>query len=402
MWCFILCARNLFFYPNQPICFLVVNAMSLRKRKKEFRLRTTKFFLTYPQLPNLPNLQETALSSFENIFKMKRRDFKFLIATEFHLDGNPHLHVYLEFGLVQAIYSATKLDLEFDGKIYHGNYQAVKSPHATKQYIIKSVSDISELNLNFKLPLYQNKYFSNVNEHLYEVLMCEGQKAAVDLLYDVYPKEAIQRGSTLLNNLELASEYSIGKRKAARIPKYTLADFNEVPEEISDWLKEDKPLVLILFGKSGTGKTELAKALLYERELKSLFVRSKHALKEFRVGFHDAILLDDINPDEFTREELIHLCDSENDSQIKVLYGYASVPGGTLRIITTNRLEAYLKYGDVIKRRVTKVEILKPNFSIPSSFSSSTDDNPEIITGEIIEKKRRGRPPGSNNKSKKT
>ena len=382
--------------------------MSVRKKKKEYRLRTTKFFLTYPQLPNLPNLQEIALSSFEHIFKMKRRDFKFLISTEFHEDGSPHLHVYLEFGLSQGIYSATKLDLEFDGKMYHGNYQAVKSPHATKQYIIKSVSDINELNLNFELPLYQNKYFSNVNEHLYEILMCEGLKAAVDTLYRVYPKEAIQRGSTLLNNLELASEYNLNKKKATKIPKYTLANFSGIPERISEWLKEDKPLVLVLFGKSGTGKTELAKALLHEKDLKSLFIRSKHALKEFKVDFHEAILLDDINPDEFTREELIHLSDSENDSQIKILYGYASIPAKTVRIITTNRIEAYLKYGDVIKRRLTKVEITKSHFSIPSSSSSSLDDNPSspddnssILEATIV-KKKRGRPPGSKNKPKKT
>ena len=382
--------------------------MSVRKKKKEYRLRTTKFFLTYPQLPNLPNLQEIALSSFEHIFKMKRRDFKFLISTELHEDGNPHLHVYLEFGLPQSIYSANKLDLEFDSKMYHGNYQAVKSPHATKQYIIKSVDNINELNLNFELPLYQNKYFSNVNEHLHEVLVCEGLKAAVDTLYNLYPKEAIQRGSTLLNNLELASEYNLNKKKAVKIPKYTLANFGEIPEKISEWLKEDKPLVLILFGESGTGKTELAKALLHEKDLKSLFIRSKHALKEFKVGFHEAILLDDINPDEFTREELIHLSDSENDSQIKILYGYASIPARTVRIITTNRIEAYLKYGDVIKRRVTKVEIIKPHFSIPSGPSSSTDDNPSStddnlpISETTIMKERVSRLSSSKNKPEET
>ena len=387
--------------------------MSVRKKKKAFRLRSTKFFLTYPQLPNLPNLQEIALSSFESIFKMRRKDFKYLISTELHEDGNPHLHVYLEFGFPQGIYSESKLDLEFDGEMHHGNYQTVKSSHATKQYIIKSVDNINELNLNFELPIYQNKYFTNVNEHLHEILLHEDEQAAIDILYTMYPKEAIQRGSTLLSNLSLANMYHLNQKKIRKIPKYTLADFTEIPAELDDWLLDETPSTLILFGKSGTGKTELAKALLYERNLKSVFIRSKHALKEFKSNFHEAILLDDINPEDFTREELIHLFDSENDSQIKILYAYVEIPAGTIKIVTTNELHKYLKYGDVIKRRINPVEITNPRFSISSSFPSSPDDNPSspddnlsspddkhpVIQVKII--KKRGRPPGSKNKSKK-
>lgn len=385
-----------------------------RSEKKGFRLRSTKFFLTYSQLPHLEDLKETALSVYENIFRMNRDDFKYLISVEAHKDGNPHLHVYLEFGMVQAVYSADKLDLEFEGKMFHGNYQAVRSPHSTMQYIIKSVGDPNELALNFELPIYRNKYYTNINEHLYDILVCEGEKAAVDVLYRLYKKESIQRGSSILTNLSLASLYNSNERKAARMPKYTLSDFIELSSDLDEWVQDKSPMTLFLSGRSGTGKTELAKALLHQRKLKSVFIRNRHALKEFNVGLHQAILFDDIDPDEFTREEMINLVDVDNDSQIRVLYGYADIPAGTIRIITTNRPKSFTKHGEVIQRRIKEIEIDKPQFltSPTSAFPSIDESTPvdnlttlgvttSISEATIVEnKKKRGRPLGSKNKSK--
>ena len=392
---------------------------SLQNRTStDFRLRTKKFFLTYPQLPDLLDLEEIALSTFEIVFRTSRRDFKYLISTERHIDGNPHLHVFLEFGLPQGIYSSTKLDLVLDGKIYHGNYQSVKSSHSTKQYIIKSV-DIEKLNTNMTLPLYNNRYFTDINEHLYEVLVNEGEQAAVDVLYSMYPKESIQRGSTLLGNLGLASVYNSTKNESNKVPKYTLKDFAKVPTELLDWLKEKHPLTLLLFGPSATGKTELGKALLYERGARTVFIRNKHALKLFRPGFHQAILFDDLNPDDFVYEEIVHLIDQENESQIKIVYAFVKIPAHTLTIITTNRPEAYLKYGKAVERRLKLVSIPEPLFSL-SPNPSLTSDNPSLTSdipartvavkeftddsliiheAEIVKKK--GRPKGSKNKYKK-
>ena len=379
-------------------------------RLKDFRLRTKKFFLTYPQLPNLPDLEEIALSTFESVFITDRKDFKYLISTESHVDGNPHLHVFLEFGLPQGIYSSTKLDLIIDGKTYHGNYQSVRSEHATMQYIIKSVG-VDKLNTNIALPIYNNKYFTNVSEHLYEVLVSENEQAAIDVLYTMYPKDAIQRGSTLLGNLGLANMYNSSKNESRKAPKYTLADFTEIPSELVDWLGEDQPLTLLLFGPSATGKTELGKALLHEKGARTVFIRNKHALKLFKPGFHQGIILDDLNPDDFSYEELIHLIDQENVSQIKVVYAFVEIPAHTFMIITTNRPEAYLKYGKAIERRLKVIPIPKPLFLLSTNPSAPTD-NPSLLSdisappeaaslvveAEIV--KKIGRPKGSKNKPK--
>jgi hypothetical protein len=382
-----------------------------KQKNREFRLRTKKFFLTYPQLPNIPNLVELALTSFETIFKMNRRDFKYLISVELHADGNPHLHVYLEFGLPQGIYSVNKLDLLIDEEIFHGNYQSVKSKHATIQYIIKSVENIEELTTNLVLPFYNNRYYSNINEHLYDILVNENYQSAIDALYLQYPKEAIQRGSAIIGNLELADVYHSIKRKLARPPKYTLDNFKEIPESLIEWLEEENPKTLILFGPSGTGKTGIAKALLHSKGFKYLFVRDINALKEFRPSLHDAIIFDDLDTEFLKKEGMIHLLDVEDESQVRILYKYMDIPENTRKIITTNNLYEYTKHGKVIQRRVTTVEIKEPQFllspteesadSFPSSpkldisgATATVDFVPTITKTE----KKRGRPVGSKNK----
>jgi len=144
------------------------------KDKKSFRLRTKRFFLTYPQLPLVDNLQEQAITNFERVFMMKRDNFRYVISEESHEDGNPHLHVYLEFDSVQGIYSQTKLDLVLKGigeQSFHGNYQTVKSEHAAIQYVIKAAESFDEFCTNKDLPVYLGKYFTSVEEHLHSIVV---------------------------------------------------------------------------------------------------------------------------------------------------------------------------------------------------------------------------------------
>jgi len=161
---------------------------------KDYKLRTRRFFLTYPELPSLishEDLKETALSSFELIFKMNRKNFKYVISVELQEDGKLHLHAYLEFGLSQSIYSASKLDLEFDGELCHGYYVPVKSPHDTLRYIIKSVENCDLLTKNMGLSLYNGRYYSNIEEYAHEIRVNEGPRGVFDALHAlIYPKES--------------------------------------------------------------------------------------------------------------------------------------------------------------------------------------------------------------------
>jgi len=79
-----------------------------------------------------------------------------------------------------------------------------------------------------------------------------------------------------------------------------------------------------------------------------------------------ALLFDDISLAKRTREEKIHIFDTENTSQIRILYGVAIIPSNIPRAFTTNKLDRVIGSIDLnevpkeIARRVTAVNIEEP------------------------------------------
>lgn len=383
-------------------------------KTKKFRLRTKKFFLTYPQLPKVEDLKSQALEQFEKIFMMTRDEFGYLMSVEDHEDGNPHLHVYLEFNLVQGIYSESKLDLTFAGETYHGNYQSVKSEHGTIQYILKSVDDFDGAFKNIKLPIYKGKYYADINEHLHEILSKEGLESAQAVLFREYPKQAIQRGTTLLANMELTNWFNNNRKEAEAPPSYTLENFGNLSQPLIDWIKSPEPLTVLIFGPSGLGKTELVKAIMHHRGKKTIFIREKEELKNFRESYHDGIIFDDVDVSTMSREELIHLFDQDNPSTIRILYRSVRIPAKVEKVFTTNTPGGFLRNDEALKRRLHVIPLqsltflktpptvtqLSDNEPIEISLSStqlpSTPvDNEALADSENVSKpkKKRGRPP---------
>ena len=333
----------------------------------KFRLRTKKFILTYSKLPNLDDLEEQVLMSFEEIFGLEcgagleYGGFNYLIVREAHKTGEPHIHAFLEFDSVQNIYAADKLDIRLnlsnnEEQIFHGNYQSSRSKSGSIKYLLKSVSDYKSLKTNMKLPVFDNKFYTNMEDHLFDVTKEEGLDKAIEVLYEFYPQQMVKQGSSIIRNLMIVEAHTENLRPDIP-PKFKTTDFVLSPI-LTNWVKEDKMQNLIMFGPSGTGKTELAKSITHLLGLKTLFVREKEALKKFG-SYHKAIIFDDLNLSKFEREELINLTDMDNNSQVRCLYGTVFIPARTLKIFTTNLIDPYLAYGKVITRRVLIVEIPK-------------------------------------------
>ena len=424
----------------------------ITKSKKEFRLRAKSMFFTYPQLPKgirEEDIVEAALEHYRIVFKSL---FDYLMVIELHEDGNPHLHVFVKFDKVQKIYSATKLDFKLtepDQKgvedvsyLCHGKYEATKSEHKVIQYLLKDVAGEGDVFTNIDLPMVDDVYYSNPYEHLYAIMLKSGYPAAIRELYKRYPKEATLKGNSIAANLMRASHYVKGEdRLKARI-EYSLDDFVELPEPIKQWLGEEGRTPLILYGGSGFGKTALAKSLMSFLDKKYMLVSDINDLREFDNSDFNAIIFDDLDFTDMSRESIIHLMDVEEDRNIRVLYGTALIPALTSKIFTLNYIQPLTHNNDkAIIRRVKTCEISKPIYklsqkealkliksneevhpalTIPTSSpcTSSTDGATDRVVGcesadnradintidaEIVPKKRkRGRPKGSKNKVKKS
>jgi len=117
-----------------------------------------------------------------------------------------------------------------------------------------------------------------------------------------------------------------------------------------------------------------------------IFCRDKNSLRYESIRTDlSGIVYDDMNLSDFSREEIIHMFDTENISQIRVLYGLIMVPPGVPRIFTTNdpyRVLGSWPYGRTpteILRRVALVDVKKPVYQLNLNFN---------ITNVIINNKK--------------
>lgn len=114
---------------------------------KSFRIDASHWFLTYPMCPTHP---DDALA----LFQSKGKDIEqYCIAQEKHEDGSPHLHCYL---LLKKRFNCR--DEHFwDLGLYHGNYQAVKSPEKVLAYCKKDGNYISTFDVQAKTAAIKGK-----------------------------------------------------------------------------------------------------------------------------------------------------------------------------------------------------------------------------------------------------
>jgi len=124
-----------------------------------------------------------------------------------------------------------------------------------------------------------------------------------------------------------------------------LAEFN--------WV-DDNQLSLVLQGPPGCGKTNWAKI---HAKKPSLFISHLDRLRDFKIGYHQSIIFDDLDFKHLPRTSQIHLVDRENPRDIHVRYRVAHIPAGVQKIFTCNE-EPFVR-DDAIKRR-TRWKIINP------------------------------------------
>jgi len=167
-------------------------------------------------------------------------------------------------------------------------------------------------------------------------------------------RESAQGARDLLLHPQLRSTLRMLARTDSSLPPTRLlTDFGCV---LPPW---DPSKSLILHGRSGLGKTMLARSLMPG----ALFVSQMDDLKKLVEAQWEGIIFDDMNwmgepgtgKGRWSRESQIHLVDYDYTRSIHGRYYNAIVPSGTRKIFTTNLSprEILLVCDEAIRRRTT-------------------------------------------------
>jgi len=212
------------------------------------------------------------------------------------------------------------------------------------------------------LPVYNNLHYTNMLEHLHVVLTEKGLSEAINVYYTVYPIDCLRKGGVMVNNLTMAHAYYQARSRREKVAVRPWGDFVNVPKAVTEWVVSDDLISLVLYGSPGSGKTQLAMTAISKKlgSPKFLLVSDKNQLGELaKSPPGTGIIFDDVVMTDFGREGLIHLTDVDQDRVVRVLYGVAEIPAGTVKIFTLNTLAALTQNDRAIERRVMTVELTK-------------------------------------------
>lgn len=268
---------------------------------KSVRIQGIRFFLTYPQCDMKPI---DVLDKLQDIVAIE----DYVIAQEDHKDGNTHIHAYIKLFDKLCTTDMHKFDL---GE-FHGNYQVAKNAAAVQKYCKKEGNYIT--NIEFE-----------ITRDVIDIARKGNIKQAFNNLVEHMPMEVIQRGSKLVENLNILKSQSLVK-------PYVRDDFHD-NFHVMLWERKYKTKkALWIHGPTNTGKTEYAKTLFD----KPLLVRHMDQLRGINTHFYDGIIFDDMSFSHWPRESVIHLCDLQNASGINIKHGVVELPAKVPRVFVSN------------------------------------------------------------------
>lgn len=225
-----------------------------------FQFNHVQIGLTYAQANGLS--KETIKTFLENWYFVQNNTNivieQYLIAKENHHDGSGiHFHCFIKLSERLRSRNCRIFDIfdEVTGLLYH--------PHLSKVYGIKNMvnyctkEDLQPLS-NFDYCEYISK---TPNWGAFFSKKFNSPQEALDRLLGKWPSWTVNH---YINAKEMCQD-QYGRRKSEYVPAYTI--FNNVPPRALSWVdcqlhgNIERPLALILIGKSRTGKTEWARSL---------------------------------------------------------------------------------------------------------------------------------------------
>nr|AOT83397.1 replication-associated protein [Sida micrantha mosaic virus] len=232
---------------------------------KRFKISAKNYFLTYPQCSLT---KEETLSQLQSLATPVNKKF-IKICRELHENGEPHLHVLIQF---QGKFQCTNNRL-FDlvsptrSAHFHPNIQGAKSSSDVKSYIDKD-GDTIEWENSFQIDGRSARGgCQTANDAAAEALNAPSKEIALQIIREKLPEKFLFQFHNLNSNLDRI----FAKAPEPWAPPFRLSSFTNVPDEMQEWADDYfgrgsaarplRPISLIVEGGSRTGKTMWARAL---------------------------------------------------------------------------------------------------------------------------------------------
>lgn len=280
--------------------------------EKKFHIQNKKFFLTYPQVndcPDLKSFETTFVNEFPGISSYR-------ICEEKHEDGGKHYHVFVVFE--NTIRSKNKRYFDLNG--HHPNITIPRNKNAVLQYI-KKEGNYVEHNLESFIDK-KRKLLQLIDEgKAEEAIKCYRN----DRPYDFYKhRDAIIQN--IKNDIPLEP-----------IPGYNLDSFNHLATRI-EW---DENKTLIITGPAGIGKSQLARALAKGNYI---LVHELENIRQLQ-NKETTLIFDDFRFLKYDRDTILKILETRDPITLPARYVHMTIPRKTKRIITDNATNLFELFG---------------------------------------------------------
>ncbi|AUT11871.1 replication associated protein [Polygala garcinii associated virus] len=230
---------------------------------RRFRISARNYFLTYPQCTLT---KEETLAQLQNPTTPTNKKF-IRICRELHEDGQPHLHVLIQFEGKFVCTNNRFFDLTSPVRTthYHPNIQAAKSSSDVKTYMEKD-GDVIDHGV-FQIDGRSTRRGGSTAADTYAEAINTGDKSqALTVLKEKDPKSFLLQYHNITANLDRLFPPPIPQFQCP----FTCSSFDRVPEEMEEWACDNvvhsaarpiRPISIVVEGDSRTGKTLWARSL---------------------------------------------------------------------------------------------------------------------------------------------
>nr|UUV61220.1 C1 [Tomato mottle leaf curl virus] len=317
---------------------------------RRFRIQSKNYFLTYPRCSLS---KEEALSQLLGLQTPVNKLFV-RVAIELHEDGQPHLHVLIQFEGKFQCTNERFFDLVSPTRSahFHPNIQGAKSSSDVKTYVEKDGDFIDHGVFQIDGRSTRGGQQS-ANDTYAKVLNAGSVMEALNILREEQPKDFVLQHHNIRSNLERIFQ----KATEPWVPPFPLSSFTEVPEEMQEWADDyfgrdpaarpERPISIIIEGDSRTGKTMWARALGPHNYL------SGHLDFNSRVYSNEARynVIDDVTPQYLKMKHWKELIGAQKDWQSNCKYGKpVQIKGGIPSIVLCNPGEG-ASYKEFLERQ---------------------------------------------------